>query len=198
MDEVVIRPRAGGAPDRVRWRFMLGLLPLVAAGIVRALRSGLSTGAWTIAAFAALVSVVALLRADFFAQTSVRVADDVIRRTGYFGRTATCSRAAVARVMLVTLGTSRFGAIPAKWLLFLDARGEPVLRAYAEYYSSDQLAQLEQTLDVPWDSPSEIRTFAQMRRDIPRSFPWALAHVWLTTWGAFFILIAVVMVVAGH
>lgn len=156
------------------------------------------TGVWYIAGLAALGSVVLLLRADFFAQTSIRVSDGVVRRTGYFGRSATCSRAAVTRVILVTVVSSRIAATPARWLLFLDARGEPLLRAYAEYYPPDELARLRQSLDVAWETPDQTRTFSQMRNDIPRSFPWALAHVWLCTSGAFFIAIVAIAAVAGH
>jgi hypothetical protein len=197
VDEVVIRPQAGGAPDRARARFVLGFLPLIGVGVAR-LDGGVRSGVWYIAGLAALASVVLLLRADFFAQTSIQVGDGLIRRTGYFGRSATCSRAGVARVMLVTLVTSRIAAIPARWLLFLDARGAPILRAYAEYYPPDELARLMQTLDVAWETPDQTRTFAQMRRDIPQSFPWALAHVWLSVSGAFFIAIVAIAAVAGH
>lgn len=177
---------------------MLGLLPLVTVGAVRILTRSVNTGLWYIAGLASLACVVVLVRADFFAQTSIRVTDDLIRRTGYFGRSAACSRASVARVMQVTLITSRIAAIPATWLLFLDARGEPLLRAYADYYPSDELTRLQQTLDVPWDSPTQFRTFAQMRHDVPRSFPWALAHAWLSTVGALLIVTVAIAAVAGH
>jgi hypothetical protein len=35
-------------------------------------------------------------------------------------------------------------------------------------------------LGVDWDEQAKVRTFAQLRREVPGSFPWSLAHVWLT------------------
>lgn len=157
------------------------LVPLVVVGVVRQFDASVTQALWYVAGVAALLGAVAFLRADFFARTSIRVGEDFVRRTGYFGRSASCSRASVARVVEVTLSTSRLGGIPARWLLFLDARGRLLLRAYAEYYPADDLASLRQTLNVAWDAQRQTRTFAEMRRDLPGSIPWALAHVWLTT-----------------
>jgi hypothetical protein len=185
----VIRPRAGGAPDRTRLRFALAFLPLAALGIARQFAGGLSSGLWYVAGFAALALLGLLARADFFAQTSIRAGDEYVHRTGYFGRSARCPRAAIARVVEADLITSRIAGIPAKWLLFLDARNKTLLRAYAEYYPANELFRLQAALDVPWETAAAIRTFAQMRRDIPRSFPWALAHIWLT--------LAIIAVITG-
>jgi hypothetical protein len=180
-DDFALRPQAGGAPDARRARFALYFVPLAVVGVVRQFDAGLSQALWYLAGVAALVGAVAFLRADFFARTSIRVGEDFVRRTGYFGRSASCSRASVARVIEVTLSTSRFGGIPARWLLFLDAHGGVLLRAYAEYYPADDLASLRRTLNVSWDAQTQTRTFAEIRRDLPGSFPWTLAHVWLTT-----------------
>lgn len=193
VEEVVIRPRAGGAPDRTRLRFALAFLPLAGLGIAREFAGGITSGLWYLAGFAALALVAVLARADFFVQTSIRVGDDYVARTGYFGRSARCPRAAVARVVEATLITSRVAGIPAKWLLFLDARNKTLLRAYAEYYPANELFRLQDALDVPWDPRPAIRTFAQMRRDIPHSFPWALAHIWLTL----AIIAAVALIIGG-
>jgi hypothetical protein len=176
----VIRPRAGGAPDRTRLRFALAFLPLVALGIARQFAGGLSSGLWYLAGVAALALLAVLARADFFAQTSIRVGEDDVRRTGYFGRSRGCPRVAIARVLEAKLITSRIGGIPARWLLFLDAQDRVLLRAYAEYYPVNELFRLREALDVFWETPAAIRTFAQARRDIPGSFPWVLAHIWLT------------------
>ena len=178
---VVIRPRRGGAPDRRRLWFALAFLPLAVGGVVQHLRVGHGNTIWYVAAFACLALLTLGLRADFFAQTSLTFSGDLIRRTGYFGRSATCRRAAVSRVVEAELIASRIGAIPATWLLFLDASGRTLLRAYADYYPAAQLSQFRDALDVRWDRDDRVRTFAQMRREIPKSFPWTLAHIWITT-----------------
>ena len=126
--EVVIRPRSGGAADRTRLRFALAVLPLAAAGVARQFHGA--------------------ARTDFFAQTSIRVSNSDVRRTGYLGRSA--------------------------------SRDQTLLRAYAEYYPASELSRLRETLHVGWDTLPNVRTFAQVRRDIPSSFPWSLAHIWLT------------------
>jgi hypothetical protein len=192
-DEVVIRPRAGGTPDRTRVRFALAFLPLATLGVARHFDKSLSSGLWYVAGLGALGIVVVLARADFFAQTSIRVGGDYVRRTGYLGRSASCPRAAIARVVEVDLTTSRFAGIPAKWLLFLDARGKLLMRAYADYYPTNELLRLRDTLDVSWQTAPQLRTFAQMRRDIPRSFPWTLAHIWLSL----AIVAGIALVIAG-
>ena len=176
----MIRPRSGGAPDRTRLRFALPLLPIAALGVARHFQGGLTSGLWYVAGVAALGIVALLARADFFAQTSIRVGTTYVRRTGYLGRSASCPRAAVAHVVEVSAVASRLGGIPATWLLFLDSRAQTILRAYAEYYPADELARLRETLDVGWDVFPNVRTFAQVRRDIPGSFPWSMAHMWLT------------------
>lgn len=192
VEEVVIRPRAGGAPDRTRMRFALAFLPLATLGLARQFTGGLSSGLWYLAGFAALALLALLARTDFFAQTNIRVDNEYVRRTGYLGRSGCCPRAAITRVVEVDLITSHIAGIPAKWLLFLDARNEALMRAYAEYYPATELFRLRDALDVPWQEVAAIRTFAQMRHDIPRSFPWALAHIWLTL-----AIIAVVALLIG-
>ncbi len=179
-DEVVIRPRPGGAPDRRRLRFMLAFLPLVGLGIARQFAAGLSLGLWFLAGFLTLALLAVLARADFFAQTGIRVGDTYVRRTGYFGRSARCPRAAIARVVEAELMASRIAGFPDKWLLFLDAENKTLMRAYAAYYPVNELFRLRDALDVPWESRVAIGTFSEMRREIPRSFPWPLAHIWLT------------------
>jgi hypothetical protein len=178
--ELVIQPRAGGAPDRARAWFALALVPIVLLGVVRAARTRPAAGLWYAAGIAALAGIALLARRDFFARTSIRVGPSDIVRTGYLGRSARCPREAVARVVEASLVLTRFAGIPAGWLVFLDSRGRPLLRAYAEYYPPEELLRLRQALDVEWDSRAGTRTFARMRREIPHSFPWALAHIWLT------------------
>jgi hypothetical protein len=39
---------------------------------------------------------------------------------------------------------------------------------------------LRDALGVDWDEQAKVRTFAQLRREVPGSFPWSLAHVWRT------------------
>jgi hypothetical protein len=178
--DVVIRPRSGGASDRTRLRFALAFLPLAAVGVTRQLDAGLTSGLWYIGGLATLGVFAVLARADFFAQTSIRVGGDLVSRTGYLGRSASCQRAALARIVDVNVIASRFAGIPAKWLLFLDTRDQTLMRAYAEYYPEDELDRLKNALNVSWDSQPRLKTFGQVRRDIPGSFPWALAHIWLT------------------
>jgi hypothetical protein len=178
--ELVIRPRPGGAPDRARARFALAFVPIVLLGVIRAVRVRPAAGLWYAAGFAALAGIALLARRDFFARTSIRVDPSDVVRTGYFGRSARCPRAAVTRVVEASLVVTRLGGFPDTWLVFLDSGGKPLLRAYAEYYPSAELLRLRDTLGVEWDSLGETRTFARIRREIPRSFPWALAHVWLT------------------
>ena len=176
----MIRPKGGGAPDSVRVRFALAFLPLAVLGAARQFVGSLSSGLWYVAGFAALALFALSARADFFARTSIRVRRDDVRRTGYLGRSASCSRAAIARVAELVVVSTRVGGIPARWLLFLDIHGRTLMRAYAEYYPEQELVRLREALDVSWDSTPEVRTFARVRRDVPGSFPWALAHIWLT------------------
>jgi hypothetical protein len=176
----VIRPRPGGSADRTRLRFALAFVPLAAVSVARQFRGGLTSGLWYLAGLATLGIIVVLARADFFAQTSIRVRRSDVRRTAYFGRSASCPRASIVRVVEVSAVTSRIGGIPATWLLFVDSSSRVVLRAYAEYYPAAELSRLRETLNVGWDALPNVRTFAQMRRDIPGSFPWSLAHMWLT------------------
>jgi hypothetical protein len=152
----------------------------VLLGVIRAVRVRPAAGLWYAAGFAALAGVAVLARRDFFARTSIRVGPSDIVRTGYFGRAARCPRESVMRVVEASLVLSRFAGIPGRWLVFLDSGGRPLLRAYAEYYPPAELLRLQDTLGVAWDSLGETRTFARMRREIPRSVPWALAHLWLT------------------
>jgi uncharacterized membrane protein len=44
----------------------------------------------------------------------------------------------------------------------------------------EELVRLRDALGVDWDEQAKVRTFAQLRREVPGSFPWSLAHVWLT------------------
>ena len=191
--ELVIRPKSGGAPDRTRLRFALAFLPLAAVGVARQFDAGLSSGLWYVGGFGTLALFVVLARADFFAQTSIRVAGGRVRRTGYLGCSASCPRDDIARVMDVNVVSSRLAGIPAKWLLFLDASDRTLMRAYAEYYPASELARLRDALDVSWDPDARLRTFRQVRRDIPGSFPWALAHIWITL----AIIAALAIVIAG-
>jgi hypothetical protein len=193
--EVMIRPRSGGAADRTRLKFGLALLPLAAIGAVRELRGGASSRLWYLAFVAALIVFVLFARATFLAQTSIRISRTRVRRTGYLGRSASCPRAAIARVVEVNAITSRIGGIPASWLVFLDVDGRTLLRAYAEYYPADERLRLREALAVHWVTLSDVRTFAQLRRELPGSFPWTLAHVWLTF--ALVALLAVVVLTVG-
>jgi hypothetical protein len=179
--EVVFRPRPSVAADRKRLRFALAFLPFTAVGVARQFHAGLTSGLWYVAGLATLVIIVLLARADFFAQTSIRVRSSDVRRTGYLGRSASCPRSAIARVVEVSAVGSRIGGIPATWLLFLNRSGRVVLRAYAEYYPAAELSRLKETLAVDWETLPNVRTFAQIRRDIPKSFPWSLAHIWLSS-----------------
>jgi hypothetical protein len=81
--------------------------------------------------------------------------------------------------------------------VFLDADGRTLLRAYAEYYPAAELSRLRETLDVEWVTLPRVRTFAQLRHEVPGSFPWTLAHIWLTL--ALVVSLAVIVggVVAG-
>jgi hypothetical protein len=178
--ELVIRPRSGGAADRVRLRFAFAFLPIVLLGVVRQFHGGLNAGLWYLAGLLTLVLIGLALRADFFAETSIHVASEAVGRTGYFGRSARCPRADISRVVEVSAVVSRLGGIPATWLLFLDAHNRTLLRAYAEYYPTDELSRLRAALDVDWEVVPGARTFAEVRRAIPASFPWALAHFWVT------------------
>jgi hypothetical protein len=193
--EVVFRPRRSVAADRKRLRFAVAFLPLAAVGVARQFHAELTSELWYVAGLATLVL---LARADFFAQTSIRVRSSDVRRTGYLGRSTGCPRAAIARVVEVSAVGSRIGGIPATWLLFVDASGRVLLRAYAEYYPAAELSRLNETLAVDWETLPGVRTFAQIRRDIPRSFPWSLAHIWLTSAVITSVLLVIGGIIATH
>lgn len=182
----------------MRFRIGLAFLPLATTGAVRELRGGASSRLWYLGLLATLVIFAFLARADFFAQTSIRVGRTRVKRTGYLGRSASCPRAAIARVIEVSAITSRVGGIPATSLLFLDSGDRTLLRAYAEYYPAAELARLREALDVSWARLPRVRTFAEMRREISGSFPWTLAHVWLTS--ALVVLLALLIggAIAGN
>jgi hypothetical protein len=190
--EVVIRPRPGGAPDRTRFWFALAFAPIAVVGVARGFDHSVQSGLWYGAGALTLAALAVLARANFFAQTSIAVSASSVCRTGYLGRSASCPRETIARVLEVTAITARVGGLPATWLLFLDADGVTLMRAYAEYYPREELLRLRDALGVDWDVRGDVRTFAQYRRDIPGSFPWPLAHVWLTL-----ALVALLVVVIG-
>jgi hypothetical protein len=167
---LVIRPKAGGAPDRKRLWFSLAFVPLVAAGLVHHRSASASSWVWYGAGALCLALITLGLRANFFAQTRIEVDGERIRRFGYFGRSAGIDRMAVARVVEASLVASRFAGISASWVLFVDANDDVLMRAYAEYYPAQELSRLRATLGVPWDRVPETRTFAQFRKDMPNSF----------------------------
>lgn len=155
-------------------------MPLVLLGVVRQFHHGLNAGLWYVAGLLTLAMIALALRGDFFAETSIHVASDTVRRTGYFGRSASCPRTDISRVVEASAVASRIGGIPATWLLFLDADNRTLLRAYAEYYPPDEISRLRDALNLDWEVVSGVHTFGQIRRAIPASFPWPLAHLSLT------------------
>jgi hypothetical protein len=71
-------------------------------------------------------------------------------------------------------GAGLLGApAPSAWLLVLDDESRLLFRAVAEYYPPDELARLEDALAVPWQAVPEPRPYAELRRELPGSFPWA-------------------------
>lgn len=191
--EVIIRPRAGGVADRLRVRYVFAALPLAALGVASKLTDAVTDRTWYAVFGVSVVLLALLVRADFFARTSIRITRDRVRRTGYFGRWRSRPLSAVARVVEVGVAGSRLTRSPERWLLFLDDRGRTILRAYAEYYRSAELLRLREALGVPWDRIPEVLTVAETRRELPRAFPWPLAHIWLTSLAG----TALAMVVSG-
>ena len=117
---MVIRPCGGGRSDRARFAYSVAFVPIVAAGVARAI-GGAHSALTALLVVASLLSAVGLslaLRADFFANTSLSLTSRVIRRTGYFGRTGECRRDAVDRVVEATVVVTRLGGIPASGFSF--------------------------------------------------------------------------------
>ncbi|MDP9227345.1 MAG: hypothetical protein M3P18_26560, partial [Actinomycetota bacterium] len=67
-----------------------------------------------------------------------------------------------------------------------------------DFELGDELWQLRETPNVSWDTLPNVRTFAQMRQDIPRSFPWTLAHTWLTLAVVAVLALLIGGIIAGH
>ncbi len=196
--EVKIRPRPGGTADRTRFRVATGAAAstLAGGGFLFLASQGRGPLLWFLGWIGLLAAAAVVARTTFFAQTSIRVDRDLVRRTGCLGRSASCSRAAIGRVIEISLTAwpAEVG-IPAKWLLFLDTHGRPLLRAYAEYYPTAELERLRHALDVPWESRSKIWTFESMRREFPGSFPWVLGHFRLVSLFGVAVLLGVIFVV---
>lgn len=195
--EVTIRPKAGGPPDRARVAYAAAFLPMAAAGTARVLAGSQTAtkGLLILGALASLLGLSFAIRADFFAQTSLALMEQTIRRTGYLGRSAECARGAVTRIVEATVVVARLGGIPTRWLLFLDASGRTLMRAYAEYYPQEELGRFRAASAIPWDHLSGVPTVADVRRRLPGSFPWVLAHPWITT--LLLVLIALVLASIG-
>jgi len=151
---------------------------------------------WIAAGLAAFAGLCYALAVDFYAQTSLGLIDGRVRRTGFLGRSATARQDGIARVTESTATYTLWGGIPSRWLFFLDPEGRTLLRAYAEYYSPEELDRFRAALGVPWEQLAGLRTFRQLRRELPGSVPWAMAHYWLSAilacLGAFFVAVAVI------
>jgi hypothetical protein len=119
------------------------------------------------------------LTALFLARSSLALVGDTIRRESWFGRSASCSRAAVAGVVEIPLKFSRLSPYGETWLLFLDGAGGTLLRAYGDYYPPEELSRFRAALALPWERVLTA-TFAHARRAFPRSFRWPWAHFWST------------------
>jgi len=67
------------------------------------------------------------------------------------------------------------------WLLFVDGRDRTLLRAYAAFFTPDDLARFRSALDLPWDAVPGLVRPAEARAAFPGSFRWPWAHYWVTT-----------------
>jgi hypothetical protein len=137
---------------------------------------------WALLAVAIVIALLAVYSFDFFAQTSVSVADGLVRRTGVFGRSTTCRLADVGHVIEAPTSFTSF-ASPERWLWLMDAEGRTLMRVYAPYYRFRDIERLKSRLDVPWDYNTGYRRLLDFRRAHPGSVPWPMAHYWVTFLG---------------
>jgi hypothetical protein len=170
---VVIRARVVGRHVGARWRRNLWFLPLA---LVNLARVPLSTVLWTVAGAASL-SVVCF---GLIAQTKLGIVDGMILRRSWVGRSKSCPRSAIARVVELPIVLTRLG-LPETWLVFVDEEDRALLRAYSSFFTPADLERFRSALDLPWDSVGGLVTAGQARTAFPGSFRWPWAHYWLTT-----------------
>jgi hypothetical protein len=173
---VVIRQRFFGPEFRRRLRYGLWFLPLAAVGLARV---SLPTALWLLGGVATSTGVTYSLTAAILGHATLGIVDGTIRRTSWLRGSVSCPLSFVARVVEMPLTFTPVG-YGERFLLFLGRDDETLMRAYAGYYTSEELARFADALAIPWDRVGRT-TPAQARRAFPGSFPWPWAHYLLTT-----------------
>jgi hypothetical protein len=194
---VLIRPRFLGPRFRERLRRGLWFLPLAILGLAR---KSLKEDLWIVGGVAVFAVIAYAHTALYVARSNLALVDDTIRRRSWLGRSATCSRTAVARVVEIRLRLTRLTGLGETWLLFVDEADRTLLRAYADYYPLEELARFSAALALPWRQVPGTATFAHARREFPGSFRWPWAHVWLVLLAvlvAGWLVAAIVIAAAG-
>jgi len=174
----------------------LPFLPLAVVGLGRTLSRDPGEALWILAGVGAFAALAYAMTFEVLLHARLGIADGEVQRHGLFG-SADVPVGELARVVEATATFTRWGGIPDRWLFFVDASGRTRLRAYAEFYDVGDLAQLADSLGVPWQQVPGVVSFRELRKQLPGSVPWAWAHYWLSAAGVLVAgFVAAVVVVA--
>jgi hypothetical protein len=139
---------------------------------------------WSFVAVGGVVVFVYPLTAWILGSSSLALVDGTIRRTSWLRRAKSCPLSAVSEVVELPLVFYRPDlGFHERWLLFVGADRNVLMRAYAGYYAPEAVARFRSALGVPWESVNRAMTPAQARRAVPHAFPWPWAHWALTLLG---------------
>jgi hypothetical protein len=193
LPSVVIRQRLGGPRMAARWKQGVVILPLA---LIMLAQTNAKEAAFVLGCTLAFCAIVLGLAAWLLGNTSLALTEHAIVRTSPFGRRAELDRRQVEMVVEAPLSLTRASPISETWLLFIGSGGRTLLRAYADYYTPEQLARFRAGLGTRWErlAPMPLET---ARQSYPGSFGWQWAHPWLMTLAVLFAGFALATVVAG-